>query len=450
MLNLPRGAAFVLERLKESGHEAYVVGGCVRDALLGREPKDWDVCTGALPEEMQRIFADCHVIETGLKHGTLTVMYDHEPYEVTTFRMDGEYTDHRHPDEVIFVEDVVEDLARRDFTVNAMAWRPETGLVDAFGGRQDLQDGIIRCVGDAVRRFDEDALRIMRALRFAAVYGFSIEEKTAQAIHDMKDTLRNVAAERIRAELAKLLCGEGAGRILREYRDVIFTIIPQLKATEGFNQHTPHHAFDVWEHTVQAVEHVPPVEVMRLTMLLHDVAKPVVFFIDEKGVGHSWGHRKEGERIAREVLAALKVDNATMERVALLVRNHYLELLEVQPVRLAMRRVLAQFGHEAAFQLLAVHRADDLSKGILPDATVNEKYDRLTAALESVAAENPCVTLKDMAVNGRDLMSEGIAKGKQLGETLQWLLDGVVDERLPNERQALLDAARARMTSGEG
>ena len=293
MLQLPQGARYVMARLEESGYQAYAVGGCVRDSLLGRAPKDWDICTDALPEDMQRIFRCDHLIETGLKHGTLTVMKGGEPYEVTTFRVDGEYTDHRHPDGVHFVTEVREDLARRDFTVNAMAWNPKTGVVDAFGGREDLARGVIRCVGDAETRFGEDALRIMRALRFASVYGFAIEEETARAIHRLKDTLQDVAAERIRVELAKLLCGQGAGQILREYSDVLFAILPQLAAMHGFDQHTPYHAYDVWEHTVRAVESVPANEVLRLTMLLHDSGKPAAFTVDENGVGHAHGHQME-------------------------------------------------------------------------------------------------------------------------------------------------------------
>ena len=228
MWKLPAGAEFVLSRLHQAGYQAYVVGGCVRDTLLGKVPKDWDVCTNALPHEMKQVFADCHVIETGLQHGTLTVMYQQEPFEVTTFRVDGEYTDHRHPDEVIFVADVREDLSRRDFTVNAMAWSPETGVVDAFCGQEDLERRLIRCVGEPEKRFQEDALRIMRALRFASVYGFAIDPATDAAIHALKDTLTGVAAERIRVELAKLLCGDSAGDILRAYPDVMQVIMPQL------------------------------------------------------------------------------------------------------------------------------------------------------------------------------------------------------------------------------
>ena len=252
MLTIPAGADFILRRLMENGFDAYVVGGCVRDSLLGLFPHDWDICTSARPEQMQAVFADCRVIETGLKHGTLTVLHDRIPYEVTTFRVDGGYTDHRHPDNVSFVSNVVDDLARRDFTVNAMAWNPQTGLVDAFHGQEDLRAGIIRAVGDPKTRFTEDALRILRALRFASVYGFRIDDATSQAAHDLRHTLTDVAAERIRVELAKLLCGQGAADILRAYPDVVFVLLPQLRAMHGFDQHNPHHRYDVWEHTLRA------------------------------------------------------------------------------------------------------------------------------------------------------------------------------------------------------
>lgn len=440
MVTMPAGAAFVLQRLKENGFQGYVVGGCVRDSLLGRAPKDWDICTDALPEEMQRVFRDQHVIETGLKHGTLTVMYDHEPYEVTTFRVDGEYTDHRHPDEVRFVKNVVDDLARRDFTVNAMAWNPQSGLVDAFGGQEDLRAGVIRCVGEADRRFGEDALRIMRALRFASVYGFDIEAETAAAVHRLKDTLRDVAAERIRVELAKLLCGKGAGKMLREYADVFFAILPQLAPMHGFDQRTPYHAYDVWEHTVRAVENAPTTETLRLTLLLHDAGKPAAFTVDEQGVGHAHGHHRLSAEIAAEVLAYLRLDNATRDRILMLVEHHDWPL---STERTLLKRRLNRLGEEALYQLIEVQRADALGKGTEAAADVEARTEELRQALTVLLAERPCVTLRDMAVNGRDLMAEGIAHGRQLGETLNWLLAEVLNERLPNEREALLSAARA-------
>lgn len=441
MWKLPAGADFVLKRLHEAGYQAYVVGGCVRDKLLGREPKDWDVCTNALPEEMQRVFADCHVIETGLQHGTLTVMYDHEPFEVTTFRVDGEYTDHRHPDEVIFVADVREDLSRRDFTVNAMAWSPETGLVDAFGGQEDLAAGVIRCVGEARKRFDEDALRIMRALRFAAVYGFCIDADTDAAIHALKHTLAGVAAERIRVELAKLLCGRDAGRILRTYSDVIFTLFPALTAMQGFNQRTHHHLWDVWEHTVRAVEAVPATETLRLTMLLHDCGKMSVFSVDDQGEGHFYGHEEQSVRMAEKVLADLKLDNSTRDRVLLLIGCHG---WPVTPDRRPLRRRLNQVGEEALRQLIEVKRADALATGTKEATAIEAHRAQTLTVLDELLAEKSCVTLRDMAVNGRDMMTLG-ARGRSVGETLQWLLDQVLDEVLPNERDVLLAAAQKHL-----
>ena len=441
MFELPRGAAFVLKRLHDAGYQAYVVGGCVRDTLLGIAPKDWDVCTNALPHEMQRVFADCHVIETGLQHGTLTVMYDHEPYEVTTFRVDGEYTDHRHPDEVIFVTDVREDLSRRDFTVNAMAWSEETGVVDAFGGQEDLAARLIRCVGDARKRFGEDALRIMRAMRFASVYGFAIDPDTDEAIHELKNTLADVAAERIRVELAKLLCGAGAGNILRTYRDVIFTLFPALAPMDGFDQRTPHHLWDVWEHTVRAVEAVPATETLRLAMLLHDCGKIAVFSVDDQDEGHFYGHEEQSVRIAEKVLADLKLDNATRDRVLVLIGSHG---WPVTPERRLLKRRLNQLGEEALRQLIEVKRADALATGTKDAAAVEAHRAQTLSALDALLAENPCVTLRDMAVNGRDLMAMG-AKGRAVGETLQWLLEQVLDENLPNDRDALLAAAQAHL-----
>lgn len=438
MFKLPEGAMFVLDRLTRNGHQAYVVGGCVRDSLLGRAPKDWDICTSALPEEMQRIFADCHVIETGLKHGTLTVMYQHEPFEATTFRVDGDYSDHRHPDEVSFVTDVLEDLARRDFTINAMAYHPDTGLVDAFGGQEDLARRCIRCVGDAPTRFDEDALRILRALRFASVYGFDIEEKTSEAIHQLKHTLKGVAAERIRVEIAKLVCGEGAEQILRQYSDVLFTLFPSLSIMEGFAQRTPYHRYDVWEHTLHALSAIAPEEPLRLTMLLHDSGKPYVFTVDERGVGHAYGHPKRSMEIARQVLTALKVDHATLERVTTLVAHHDAPLNDNR--RLLLRR-LSQFGPEVLHQLIEVHRADSIGKGMTPPERINEWALQLHQALDRLLAENPCFTLKSLAVNGNDLMQAGIPKGSFIGQCLQYLLDGVIESRWPNERERLLLAA---------
>lgn len=435
MICIPEGAAYVMKRLTDAGCQAYVVGGCVRDSLLGIAPKDWDICTSATPEEMQQIFRGCHVVETGLKHGTLTVVVNHEPYEATTFRVDGEYTDHRHPDQVTFVRDVREDLARRDFTVNAMAYHPDTGVVDAFGGQEDLKAGLIRCVGDAETRFGEDALRILRALRFASVYGFAIEEDTARAVHKLKHTLAGVAAERIRVELTKMLCGRGAGGILREYADVLAVVIPQLEPMFGFEQHTKWHRYDVWEHTVQAVENTPAVPALRWASLLHDCGKPACFTMDEAGTGHAWGHQERSGQLALQIMNALRMDNATRDRVALLCANHDIDMSTDTKL---LRRRMHQFGEEALRQLLAIQRADERSKGTMADDEVNAFFDRIEQALDALLATKPCVTLKQLAVTGGDLMAAGIPKGKAVGLCLNALLDAVLDERLPNEKSVLL------------
>lgn len=440
MFTIPQGASFVLSRLMDAGYDAYVVGGCVRDTLLGLSPNDWDICTSARPEDMQRIFADCRVIETGLQHGTLTVLYEHEPYEVTTFRVDGEYTDHRHPDAVSFVTDVTEDLARRDFTINAMAWNPVRGLVDAFHGQEDLQAGLIRAVGDPTTRFTEDALRILRALRFASRYGFAIEPATAQAIHMLHPTLHDVAAERIHVELVKLLCGTGASDILRAYPDVMATIMPPLASMYGFAQHNPHHIYDVWEHTLHALPHTPPTEVMRLAILLHDSGKPDCFTLDENGIGHMYGHATRSADIADTLLQTLRTDNATRERVTLLVRYHDIPL---SPDPKVLRRRLNLLGEDALRQLFALSRADQLGQGTRSVDTIEAEYNALMTALDALMAQNACFSLRQLAIGGHDLMAASIPKGRMVGQTLAYLLEEVMEERLSNDRDALLAAAQS-------
>ena len=439
-MRIPDDALYILNRLTDAGFSAYVVGGCVRDGLLGKTPKDWDICTSARPEQMQTVFCGDHVVETGLKHGTLTVVRNHIPYEVTTFRVDGKYTDHRHPDGVFFVEDVRDDLARRDFTVNAMAYHPDQGLVDAFGGQEDLAAGVIRCVGDADCRFGEDALRILRALRFASVLDFDIAPETAAAIHRLYPTMADVAAERIRVELAKLLCGTGVGRILREYTDVITFILPELTACVGFDQKNHHHRYDVWEHTIRAVENVPATETLRLTALLHDSGKPQVFTVDDTGEGHMNGHPKASRDLSEAALLRLKLDNATRDRVLTLIARHDIPLCDEQHHLLT--RPLSQLGEEALRQLIEIRTADRIATGTVDPEEVNSTRETMLADLEALLASNPCVTLKDLAVNGVDLATAGLPKGRLMGECLRMLLDLVISGDLNNERSALLTAAQ--------
>ncbi len=440
-MRLPPAVTDLIARLNESGFSAYAVGGCVRDSLLGMDPHDWDLCTSALPEDMLRVFHGERVVETGLKHGTLTVVRDHVPYEITTFRVDGAYTDHRHPDSVSFVADVAADLARRDFTINAMAWSPDTGLTDLFGGREDLDAGIVRCVGVPRQRFGEDALRVLRALRFASAYDFSVDPATDAAARELAPTLRNVAGERIRAELLKMLCGKGVGRILRAYPDILGVIIPEILPMVGYDQQNHHHSWDLWEHTVRAVEGVPPEPDLRLTMLLHDTGKPAVRTTDERGEGHYRGHQAASARIAERVAADLRLDNAARDRVVRLVANHDIPLRtqsgETNLDRSFLLRRLNRFGEKDLRALFLIHCADRTATGYsTPEREAARLKERMDA-LDALLAEQPCFTLKDLAINGSDLLAAGL-KGKAVGETLQCLLEEVMDGKTENKREALL------------
>ena len=442
-INLPADVAVLLAMLRDAGYPAYAVGGCVRDALLGIEPHDWDICTSALPAQMQQVFRGLHTVETGLKHGTLTVVVNHVPYEITTFRVDGAYTDHRHPDTVSFVDNIAEDLSRRDFTVNAMAWSPDAGLVDLFGGRDDLAAGVIRCVGEPALRFDEDALRILRALRFASIYDFTIDPATDAAARKLAPSLAGVAGERIREELLKLLCGRGTGRILRAYPDILSEIIPEIRPMVGYDQQNHHHSYDLWEHTVRAVENMPPEADLRLAMLLHDTGKPLVRTTDEHGEGHYRGHQQASAEIAARAADTLRLDNATRDRVLLLVRYHDIPLRtesgEINLDRSFLLRKLNRFGETDLRDLIRIHRADRIATGYSSPEREDRRMKERLDALDALLAEKPCYTLKDLAVNGHDLQAAGL-RGKEIGETLQRLLEDVMDGRVENSRDALLRA----------
>ncbi len=435
---MPADAERILRRLNSHGHRAYVVGGCVRDSLLGLTPKDWDICTSALPQEVEALFPDVHLVETGLKHGTVTLMLHHVPYEVTTFRVEGAYTDHRHPDSVTFVREVEEDLSRRDFTVNAMAYHPQEGLVDVFRGREDLEGRRIRCVGKPRERFGEDALRILRGLRFAACYGFSVEEETASAMREMAEDVRRVAGERIRVEMEKLLCGPQAESILRDYADVITAVFPSLRPMVGFAQHTRWHRWDVWEHSIRAVAAIAPEPLLRWVMLLHDAGKPAAFTLDEEGVGHACGHQQISARIAGELFDRMHFDNGTRNRALLLIERHDMKM-SADPV--LIRRQLNRFGEEAVRQLIAVHAADEKAKGTVCPEDADLRAREITEALDRILAESACFSLAALAVKGGDLIALGMRPGKRLGETLQRLLEAVMEDRVPNEREALLSLA---------
>ena len=436
-MRLPENAAHIITLLTEAGFCAFVVGGCVRDTLLGIEPKDWDICTNAQPEEVMAALEGIPVLETGLQHGTVTAIVDHQPIEITTFRQDGDYADHRRPDSVTFTDDLTTDLSRRDFTINAMAYHPRLGLMDPFGGETDLKNKIIRCVGEPHKRFEEDALRILRALRFSSTLGFALEERTAAALLELRESLHYVAKERVQTELTKLLCGQDARRVLMDYREVMFTLMPQLRAMDGFDQRNPWHCYDIWEHSCAAVEAIPPEPHLRWAALLHDSGKPSCYFY-EKGAGHFHGHPAVSESIAREIMKNLKCARRLTEQVATLICHHELRLLEEEkPKRL--KRLLGQFGEETLLDLLRLTRADVSAQA--PEKRYRlDAYMPLREEIAALAKARICVTRKQLAVNGNDLLPLGF-KGPALGRVLDALLEEVLEGRLENTKDSLLDYA---------
>ena len=439
--HIPPGAEQVLRTLTGAGYEAFLVGGCVRDLLRGAQPQDWDLCTSARPEQTEACFAGRRILETGLKHGTVTVLEGGEPYEITTYRTEGPYSDSRRPDFVTFVSSLEADLARRDFTINAIAMDLEGRLRDPFGGAEDIRAGLIRCVGEPARRFQEDGLRVMRALRFGAVFGYELEKQTARAVHDNRAMLRRVAAERINAELCKLLVGEKAGDILRQYPDVFCQFWPELEPLVTLEQNTPWHCWGGWEHTVRAVEAAPAHLVLRLAMLLHDTGKPGCRSTDEKGIDHFCGHPAAGARLADQMLRALKFDHKTREQVVILVKYHDLQI----PCQdRAIRRWLGRLGPETFFRLLEVKRADNMGQAYELVKGRLAELEEMKAKAKDIIAQGQCFSLKDLAVNGRDVIAAGVAPGPEVGRTLDRLMEQVLSGEVENRREPLL-----RLIGGE-
>ncbi|MBR3552613.1 MAG: HD domain-containing protein [Clostridia bacterium] len=437
-MTLTEKGTAVLERLERAGYEAYFVGGCVRDRLLGKDIHDVDLTTSAAPEEMRAVFDGLPVLDTGLRHGTLTVLVDHTPVEVTTYRTESGYSDGRHPDTVRFTRSLREDLQRRDFTVNAMAFHPRTGLIDPFGGQRDLEQKCLRAVGDPDARFTEDALRILRALRFASTLGFLIEDETANAMRRQKDRMTLLSAERIANELRRLVCGVNAGAVLCNGWDVLAVVLPFLAPMHGFDQHNEHHIFDVLTHTAAAMDAIAPAVRLRLAALFHDSGKPETFFLDADGVGHFYGHATVSARIAQEALTALRFDKATAAQVTRLVKLHDAPIEESRP---AVRRKLNQLGADGLFDLIALQRADTLA--LAPQYRKRTAhFDTLTRIAKELLAENACFSVRDLAVNGNDLTALGF-RGAAVGSTLRELVRAVMDERVPNEQAALLALAAA-------
>lgn len=438
-MDMPKNVDTAINLLQSAGFEAYAVGGCVRDSLLGKTPNDWDITTSAKPEDMKSVFVNFHCIDTGIKHGTVTVVIDGEPLEITTFRLDGEYEDNRHPKSVTFTSDLGADLGRRDFTVNAMVYSKKTGTVDLFGGQNDLKNKIIRCVGDPDRRFNEDALRILRALRFASALDFEIEEKTAQSLLKNRALLGNISEERIAKELLKLVCGKGAKRILTDFAPVLFEILPELQPMYKNSHDNPHHCYDIYEHTLIAVESIDPEPTLRFAMLLHDCGKPAVKKFDENGVAHFYGHQRISAEISAQILARLKVSNKFRDEILFLVSNH--DRWELYENTEKMPRYLSKFGLDGVLNLLKVMRADVLAQS--PE--YRYRLDQIADAEEiakNLAAQKPCLSLSELQINGRTLMDIGIPQGRKLGAVLAQLLDEVIDGVTKNTQEALTTRAR--------
>ena len=439
MGDLPERVEEILRRLEAAGYEAWCVGGAVRDTLLGRVPGDWDVTTNAPPGRVLELFAP-HAAPTGLQHGTVTVSGGGGWVEVTTYRRDGTYSDSRHPDQVEFTGSLEEDLSRRDFTVNAIALNRRGEVRDPFHGREDLVRRVLRAVGEPERRFREDALRILRGLRFASKLGFAIEPDTAAALRRCAPLLEKIAVERIQAELSGLLCGDGAAETLLAYPDVLGVFLPEILPCVGFDQHSPYHCYDVWEHTARSVAAVRPLPVLRYTMLLHDLGKPGSFQLGEDGRGHFYGHWRKSVELGDRILQRLRVDNHSRKQILTLVERHDCDLA-LNPR--SVRRNLARYGEETVRLLLEVKRADSLAHA----AAYRDRQQLLRQWEELLAEElreGACFSLGQLAVRGGDLTALGL-EGPAVGRALQTLLDQVLDGKLPNEREILLEFVKEKL-----
>ena len=430
---LPDCVKNCIDALENAGFAAYAVGGCVRDALLGLTPHDYDLCTAALPEETEGIFAQRKLVLAGKKHGTVGVVTEDGVIEITTFRIEAGYTDNRHPDGVEFVTDIEKDLARRDFTVNAMAFSPYRGFADPFGGREDLKNKTLRAVGDPERRFQEDSLRILRGVRFAVRYGLTVEEETAAAMVSQAQLMDNLARERVFEELCRLLPLVSAEDLIR-FAPILTQVIPELKSAVGFDQKSKHHAYDLYTHIAHVTAGVSGEPVLRWAALLHDIGKIPTFTLDGQGHGHFYGHAKESAALADAILRRLKAPTALREQVVLLIEKH---MTYPEPEKKPLRRFLSRLGWENARLLLQLQEADTGSKGTGKEEEM-AWFVQIRSLMAEIEAENACLTLKDLAVNGHDLMKLGYS-GKEIGVKLNLLLEKVLEEQLPNEKDALLD-----------
>ena len=433
-ISIPENVNSLLTKLNNSGFEAYVVGGCVRDSLLGIEPNDWDITTSAKPDEIKSVFSDYQLIEVGEKHGTIAVVIDYTPYEITTYRLDGVYSDNRRPDSVSFTDKLEEDLSRRDFTVNAMAYNDEEGLVDPFNGELDLQYKALRCVGDPDKRFNEDALRILRALRFASTYNLSIEGSTSNSIVRNRLLLNNISAERIQSEFSKMLCGDNINFILRRYKDVIAVFIPEIVATFECEQNTPHHNKNVWRHTTAAVSNIENNRTLRMTMFMHDIGKPLARRTDSSGRDHFKGHNHFSAVLAKNALERLKYPTKFIEDVVTLIEYHDVRFSDNKK---KIKHVLNNIGIVNFERLLKVQKADILSQSKYKREIKLQNLDLAYDTYKTIIENKECYSLKSLDINGSDLIHLGITEGKIIGDILERLLDGVIDGTFENDNVLL-------------
>lgn len=439
VINIPSQVNRVIEILHSHGHSAYVVGGACRDMLMGKTAHDWDVATSALPQETAKIFNGFRVIETGIKHGTVTVIADGTPVEITTFRIETGYSDNRHPDKVDFTNKIEEDLSRRDFTVNAIAYSPVDGFIDPYGGREDIEKKVIRCVGNPDTRFGEDALRILRALRFSAVLGFEIDKETVASIHRNKQLLANISAERIFAETSKMLCGKDVKRILTDFSDVVFFLFPELEAMLGCKQNHERHIYDVWGHTIAAVDAVKAAPHLRFAMLLHDSGKPHVKTTDENGIDHFYNHAKKSREIANGILQRLKTSNAFRQTVCDMVEFH--DFLPDKISRKTYKKYIAKLGFDTVADLFEIRKADISAQNPIFLSEGIEANKIGLKMLDEIKSENACFKITDLEIGGKDLAESGIPPSPLMGRILEALLDEVMCETLKNKKDDLLKRA---------
>jgi tRNA nucleotidyltransferase (CCA-adding enzyme) len=437
-ISLPVEVREVLGRLNAAGYQSYIVGGCVRDSLIGDEPKDFDVATNALPDQMKAVFSEYRVVDTGIKHGTITVLVNRLPIECTTYRVDGTYSDGRHPDSVEFTGDIKADLSRRDFTINAMAYRPREGLVDIYGGEKDLFSRVLRCVGDPDERFNEDALRIMRALRFSSVLGFEMDPPTVAAVFRNRNLLKNISKERIAKELTLLVCGRNAATVLERFPTVLSVFIPEIIPMIGFEQHSRYHIYDVWKHTAVAVGAAKPDKYVRLALLFHDIAKPACFKQDATGAGHFSGHEEVGAKMADTILRSLKYDNVTIDNVRRLVRDHY-----ITPVadRISVKKLLSEIGYQNWKMLAEVLRGDNLAKQSFCFERI-PVIEAMKTMADDIVEKHECYTIGMLAIDGTQIAALG-ATGADIRRILNTLLSEVIAGSLPNRNAEL--TARSRI-----